>query len=180
MLKRWNKDIIILITLGLIIRFILLPYSQTVHADAISRILNAEWWLSNPHYIIADVWGPLTSYLFGFSIKFLGGKIYGPKIINILFAASTAYPLYWFTRNVFNTRTGAIMVATAYTLTPLIIRNSFQALPAVSCAFFIAASMYHLSNYIKTLKIHYAVIAGVMITLAGALRYEAWILSFFF
>jgi len=179
-MKRWNKDVIIIIVIGLIIRFILLPYSQTVHADAISRILNAELWLSNPHYIIADVWGPLSSYLYGFSIHFMGGKIYGPKIINTLFAAFTVYPLYWFTQNVFKTRSGSVFVAIIYTITPLVIRNSFQALPAIPCAFFMAFSMYYLSNYIKSLKLNYVVFAGVMITCAGALRYEAWIISFFF
>ncbi|MGB0881408.1 MAG: ArnT family glycosyltransferase [Vicingaceae bacterium] len=179
MFKGWNKDVVLIILLGLLIRFALMPYTQTVHADAISRILNAENWLKNPHYILADVWGPLSTYLYGFSIEFLGGKIYGPKIINILFASFTAYPLYWFSKNIFKTRIGALFVAATYILTPIIIRNSFQALPAVTCAFFIASAMYHLSNYIKSKQLKSVVFAGVLITLAGALRYEAWVISFF-
>jgi predicted membrane-bound dolichyl-phosphate-mannose-protein mannosyltransferase len=176
-----HKDVLFIIILGLIIRFVLLPYSQTVHADAISRIINAQTWLANPKYILADVWGPLNQYLFGFSIKFMGGKIFGPKLINILFASFSAYPLYWFTRNIFKTRVGAILVATIYVLTPLVIRNSFQALPAIPFGFFVALSMYYLSVYLTTKpQLLYIVLSGVAINLAGALRYEAWVISFFF
>jgi len=179
-MKSWNKEVILIIVVGLIIRLVLLPYSQVIHADAVSRIIQAQEWLANPRYIVAAVWGPLNQYLFGFSIKFLGGKIYGPKIINILFAVFTTYPLYWFTRNVFNTRSGAILVACIYTLTPLVIRNSFQALPAVPFAFFLALSMYYLSAYLKEEKIVFVMLSALAINLAGALRYEAWIISFLF
>ncbi len=179
-MKLWNKDIIIIIIVGLIIRLILLPYTQTVHADAISRIIHAQDWLENPRYIAGAVWGPLNQYLFGFAIKFMGGKVLGPKLINILFAVFTSYPLYWFSRNTFKTRTGAILVACIYTLSPLVIRNSFQALPAVPFAFFLALSMYYLSKAITENKINYLIFSGLAINFAGALRYEAWIISFLF
>lgn len=69
-----QKDVIFIIIIGLIIRFVLLPYSQTVHADAISRVLNAQTWLSNPYYIIADIWGPFNQYLYAFQLNLWGGK----------------------------------------------------------------------------------------------------------
>lgn len=179
-MKKWNLEVLIIIALGIIIRLLLLPYSQTVHADAISRVINAEVWLANPKYIIADIWGPMNQYLFGFSIKFLGGKIYGPKAINIILASFTAFPLYWFTFNIFKTRKGAIVVALIYVLTPIVIRNSFQALPAVPYAFFVALSMFFLSEFVLKKTIWPLILSAISINFAGALRYEAWVISFFF
>lgn len=162
--------------LALVVRLIILPWSQTVHADAGSRILIALNWLDNPHYITDGYWGPLHHYLNAFFLWLFPGWIIGPKVLNILLASLTVFPLYGFTRNLFSNTKGAFFVALIYVFSPIIVRNSFQALAGVSYAFFVVSSMYFLSEGFKKGHLRYAAFAGLAITFAAATRYEAWVI----
>lgn len=162
--------------LALAVRLIILPWSQTVHADAGSRILIALDWLANPHYITDGYWGPLHHYLNAFFLWLFPGWVIGPKALNITLATLTVFPLYGFTRNLFSNTKGAFFVALVYAFSPLVVRNSFQALAGVSYAFFVVSSMYFLSEGLKKGDLRNAVFAGLAITLAAATRYEAWVI----
>ena len=171
-----NRNILLIVLLALITRLIVLPWSQTVHADAVSRVFIAADWLKNPHYITEGYWGPLHHYLNALFMTLFPGNIVGPKMLNILLASLTVIPLYRFTMNIFNSRRGAVFVVLLYVLCPLIFRNSFQALSGISYAFFIVLAMYLISEGIKREgKLIYAVFAGLAITCAAATRYEAWV-----
>lgn len=162
---------------ALALRFVLLPYSQTVHADAVSRVFIAVNWLGNPHYITDGYWGPLHHYLNALSIALTPGWIIGPKLLNILLGSLTVFPLFGFTKNVFKSSTGATIVALIYVLCPVLLRNSFQALAGVSYGFFVVTSMYYLSKgFSENGKLKYAALGGLFITFAAATRYEAWVI----
>ena len=173
-----NKQIGLIIVIGLIIRIVALPFVHTTNADAVSRIIIAYKWLQNPYFTISDVWLPLHHYLNAFIIWVSGGDlIYSLKILQILFAVATAIPLYKFTLNEFKTTEGAFFVSLTYLFIPIVVRNSFQVLSGIPSAFFIAASMYFLSQGKKLDKpIKYGVLAGLSMTIAGGIRYEAWLL----
>lgn len=158
------------------VRLILLPWSQTVHADAVSRVFIAVNWLDNPHYISDGYWGPLHHYLNALFIWLFRSWIVGPKMLNILLASLTVFPLYGFTKNVFRTSMGAVFVSLVYVFSPIVLRNSFQALAGVSYAFFTVSSMYFLSEgFRREGNYRYAAFAGLCMTFAAATRYEAWV-----
>ena len=171
-----RKNMLLIAFLALVVRLIILPWSQTVHADAGSRILIALGWLTNPHYITDGYWGPLHHYLNAFFLWLFPGWVIGPKALNITLATLTVLPLYGFTRNLFSNTKGAFFVALAYAFSPLVVRNSFQALAGVSYAFFVVSSMYFLSEGLKKGDLRNAAFAGLAITLAAATRYEAWVI----
>ena len=173
-----NKQILLIMAIGLITRLIALPFVHTVDADAVSRIYIAYRWLQNPYFISSAVWLPLHHYMNAFVIWVSGGElIYSLKVLHILFAVATVIPLYKFTENEFKTKEGAFFVALTYLFIPIILRNSFHVLSGVPYAFFIATAMYLLSQGKKLDKpIIYGILAGLSITIAGGLRYEAWLL----
>jgi hypothetical protein len=162
---------------SLIVKLILMPWSQTIHADAVSRVFLALQWLQYPRYISEGYWGPLHNYMTAFSLWLVPGHVYGPKILNILFSSLTVIPLFAFTKNVFGNRTGATFVALIYGFCPIAMHNSFQALAGVSYAFFTVCSMYSLSVGLKRNgDLRFAALGGLAITLAAATRYESWVI----
>ena len=163
--------------LALIVRVVVLPWSQTIHADAVSRVFSASDWLVKPYYIIHGYWGPLHHYLTAFALWIMPNQVVAPKLLNILLASFSILPLYGFTKNLFGNRLGAVFVSLVYGLSPVIMHNSFQALSDVSYAFFVLCSMYFLSEGFKQDgKIRYAILAGFVISLAAATRYESWVI----
>ena len=162
--------------IGLVVRLIILPFSQTVDADAVTRIFMAYNWLRNPELITSAVWLPLHLYFNAAAIWLSGDLVFGPKIMNILFAVATVPPLYKFVKNEFNSE-GAFWVTLTYLFVPIVILNSLQALSGIPYAFFIVSAMYFLSQGRKTQQqIKFGIFAGLAITLAGGFRYEAWLL----
>lgn len=153
-----------------------MPWSQMVHADAVTRVFLALQWLEDPHYITDGYWGPLHHYLNALFLSIFPGRDVGPKMLNIILASLTVIPLYKFTQNLFENKKGAVFVALIYAFSPIVFRNSFQALAGVSYAFFIVLSMYLISEGLKkNAKLVYAILAGLSITCAAATRYEAWV-----
>lgn len=172
-----NRIVILIMLLAISFRLAILPWSQTVHADAVTRIFLSADWLANPHYISHGYWGPLHVYFTAFSLWLFPDQVTAPKLLNILFVTFSVPPLYWFTRNVFKNRLGAIFVALTYVLCPVVVRNSFLGLAEVIYALFVLLSMHYLEKSFQTKHINsYVVLAGISITLAAATRYEAWVL----
>ncbi len=174
--KRIEKGPILLLSVALLVRLFLLPWSQVVHADAVSRVFIAVDWLRDPHYIDHGYWGPLHHYLNALAVWAFQGRVIGPKLLHILMATVSVIPLYYFTRNVFN-RKGAFYAGLIFALCPILIRNSFQPLAGVPYAFFVLWAMYFISEAgRRDWPFSFAAFAGLSMTLAGALRYEAWVL----
>ncbi len=162
---------------AVVIRLIALPWAQTVHADAVSRIHIAYEWMLDPHYITEGDWGPLHHYLNAFFMMIFPGKVLGPNVLNILCASLTAIPLYGFTLNLFNSRRGAIFASILYVFSPIVIWTSLQALSEVPFGFFLALALFFLSEGIDQGKgYRNAMLGGLFMTCAAALRYEAWVL----
>lgn len=171
-----RKNVLGIFLLVLAVRSIILPWSQTIHADAVSRVFLAWEWLANPHYIVNGYWGPLHHYLTAFALWLLPDWVIAPKVLNIFLASLSILPLYGFTKNVFGSRSGAVYVSLIYGFSPVVMHNSFQALAGVMYAFFVLSSMYFLSEGIKQNgKLVYAMLAGIAITMAAATRYESWV-----
>jgi len=171
-----TRQILLLMAIGLLVRLLILPFSQTIDADAVTRIFMAYNWLKDPELITSAVWLPLHLYSNAAAIWLSGDLVFGPKLMNILFAIATVPPLYKFVKNEFNSE-GAFWVTLTYLFVPIVIRNSLQALSGIPYAFFIVSAMYFLSQGRKTQQqIKYGILAGLAITLAGGFRYEAWLL----
>lgn len=172
-----NRIVGLIILASLTIRFCLLPFSETVHADAVTRTFLAADWLANPHYMTHGYWGPLQLYLNALSLAVSQGAVIGPIVLNICLASLSVVPIYLFTLRLFDQRRGAVFASLLFIFCPVVMRNSFMALAEVMFAFFILCSMYFLAESIKEQgKLRFAAYAGISMTLAAATRYEAWVI----
>ena len=178
LLRKPFRDDLALIVLGaLVLRLAELPWAQVVQADAVSRIHIALEWSNAPHWITHGYWGPLHHYLNALFMAIFPGKALGPTVLNILAASFTAIPLYGFTLNVFQSRRGAAFAALLYVFSPIALWTSLQPLSEIPYGFFLAWSLYFLSDEPgKPIRFRSSLVAGLFMTCAAALRYEAWVI----
>lgn len=167
-------DALGIVALALLVRILMLPWAQTVHADAVSRVHIAYEWMLDPHYIKDGYWGPLHHYLNALFMWIFPGKVLGPTLLGILCAAFTALPVHGFTYNLFGSRRGAAIAAVLYAFAPIVFWTSLQPLSEPVYGLFLALSIHQLSR-IPTRGRSAALYAGLFITCAAALRYEAWV-----
>jgi 4-amino-4-deoxy-L-arabinose transferase-like glycosyltransferase len=170
-----KKKIIVVILFITLLKLILLPYTQTVNPDAITRVFDSIKWLDNPIWIKQSVWGPFHFYLNAAILKIWYNPVFAPKILNIIFSSLTLIPFYYFTRREFNSN-GAFIASIFLAISPILFRNSFMALSETPYLFFLASSINYISKGIQERKTFHFFAAGVLITIASGLRYEAWLI----
>lgn len=170
-----HKQLLGIILLGILLRLLVLPFTQVVDADAVSRIFIAEDWLKNPTFFSEGIWLPLHHYVNAFTIALSGEHLLGPKILQILLSCLIVIPLYFFTKREYSEK-GAWFTALIFILSPVVFRNSFLALSGLPHALFIAAALNASSKSIRNTNTAAALRAGVYLTIAAGFRYEAWLL----
>ncbi|MFZ1694784.1 MAG: glycosyltransferase family 39 protein [Flavobacteriales bacterium] len=175
--KPHRTDLLLIAGGAMLLRLAMLPWAQTVQADAVSRIHIALEWLQDPHWITHGYWGPLHHYLNALFMLVFPGKALGPQMLSVLAASLTAIPLYGFTLKVFGSRRGAVFAALLYVFSPIALWTSLQALSEVTYGFFLASALFALSlNQGQPGAWRSAAVAGLLMTCAAATRYEAWVL----
>lgn len=174
--SKTRQDVGVIVLVAFLVRLLALPWAQTVHADAVSRIQIANDWLTAPHYITHGYWGPLHHYLNALFLALFPGKDLGPVVLNMICASLTAIPIYGIATNLFASRKGAILAALLYVFSPIAMWTSLQPLSEISYGLFLASSMYFLSRTGSLTPIRDVVFAGLLLTCAAATRYEAWVI----
>lgn len=173
--NRDSKILFWIITLGLLLRFVALPFAQVVDSDAVTRIFIAKNWLLSPELISEGVWLPLHHYFNAIIIWITGSHITAPIVAHMLLGVFTAIPIYRFTKREISAD-GAWFAALFYVLSPVIFRNSFHTLSCIPFCFFLALGINALSASIRENNLRQAIYAGVFLTVAAGFRYEAWLL----
>lgn len=174
-----NKNIYLLVSGVLLLKLMLLPFSQTTDADAVSRIFLSIQWLDNPTWIETDVWGPLHYYLNGVGLYLWDDRVIMPKLINVFFSCLTLFPFYFFTRREFN-KEGAFFATLLLAFCPILFRTSFMALSNTPFILLLALSLNELSKARQHNSINRYILSGLCITLAAGFRYEAWLIMAIF
>jgi 4-amino-4-deoxy-L-arabinose transferase-like glycosyltransferase len=168
--------ICLLVFITLVVKLILLPFSQTINADAVSRIFSSQKWMENPEWVTSSVWAPFHFYIHGFSLMFWNNTIYTPKLVTILFSTATLLPFYFLTKREFN-QSGAFIASIFLAICPILFHNSFLALSETPYLFFLALSLNTLSKGVKENSILYLLLAGLIMSIASGIRYEAWVMT---
>lgn len=164
-----------LVLITLLIKLILLPFAQTINADVVSRIFISINWLEDPKWINNNIWAPFHFYINGFGLSIWNDRVITPKIVSILFSSFTLLPFYFFTKREFN-ENGAFIATIFLAISPILFRNSFLAFSGIPCLFFLALSINLLSKSLKENSINYILLAGLSLTIASGIRFEAWII----
>ena len=115
--------IYLLVFITLVVKLILLPFSQTINADAVSRIFAAQNWMENPTWTTSSIWAPFHFYIHGFGLMLWNNTIYTPKLITIFSSVFTLVPFYFLTKREFN-KTGAFIATIFLAISPILFHNS--------------------------------------------------------
>src|SRR5262249_46885226 len=149
--------------------------------DSVTRLWKGWYWASHPGVIVAGVWGPLHFYLIGAIINIFRSVTLAPILLHIGFSVATIPIVYVFTDLEFRSARAAILASLIWALYPLAIRLSIDIRSETIFAFFVGLCMVFLAKTRnQSASWGYAVAAGLCLTFASALRYEAWMLIPFF
>tara|TARA_B100000809_G_scaffold266365_1_gene328737 strand:+ start:2692 stop:4134 length:1443 start_codon:yes stop_codon:yes gene_type:complete len=168
--------IYLLVITTLVVKLILLPFSQTINADAVSRIFASQNWMENPTWTTSSVWAPFHFYIHGFGLMLWNNTIYMPKLVTILLSVLTLLPFYFLTKREFN-KTGAFIATIFLAISPILFHNSFLALSETPYLFFLALSLNTLSKGVREHSIAYLLVSGLIMSVASGIRYEAWVMT---
>jgi hypothetical protein len=171
---RW---LLLIAVIGVVVRLLAVPFSMVNDGDAVARTWIAWRWLDRPEFITSGEWGPLHTYLIAFALAVWRDPVGAPIFLNSALSVMTAIPLYYFTRNEFRNDRAALLVAGAWVLYPLAVRNSLMPLADTPFTFFMAMCLFFLS-LARQPSGHWwhALAAGLSLTAAGMLRFEGWLL----
>lgn len=170
-----DRKILFLLAIVSLIKLLVLPFSQTTDADAVSRIFISLSWLDNPHWIKESVWGPLHFYLNGIALFIWRNPVIMPKLLHIAFSIGMLVPFYQFVKREFNDN-GAFIATLFLAICPILFRNSFFALSETPYLFFLLLSVNYLSKALKFDNTASYIFSGFFISVASGIRYEAWLI----
>lgn len=147
-------------------------------ADAVTRALMGEGTIHYPGWRGDGVWPPLHFYLNAASTMLFGSRVIGSVFLNILLGSAIAFPVFALTRR-WSTQVVAVSVTLVVLFNPLIFRNSLQGLSEIPFFFFAACAFYFIDLAITDTterEGRLAFFAGLCITVASGIRYEAWLI----
>lgn len=172
----------LLFALALTTRLIAWPGSDVVDADAATRAMIGESYMLYPAWSSDGVWLPLHFYLNGAFVVICESRVTGPILVNILLASAIVFPLFAFSKR-WASPTIALSVVLVVIFNPLVFRNSLQGLSEIPFFFFTVCAFNSLSLALtdpSSRGSRQALLAGLLITIASGMRYEAWLLTIMF
>ena len=175
--RQTTVSVLAIVALALLARLVVLPFATTDGGDAVTRTWAAMRWLADPELITHGVWGPLHFYLVGAALAVVPDPIHTPVVLHIGFALAASCLIYFFTREEFASSRAALVIAALYALYPVAIRNSVSVRSETVFVVGLLAAMLllALARGERGRPAH-AAGAGLALTLAAMLRYEAWLL----
>ncbi|HTK43086.1 MAG TPA: glycosyltransferase family 39 protein [Gemmatimonadales bacterium] len=163
--------------LALVARLAVLPFGTSDGGDAPSRVWIGWEWLDHPRLLTYGVWGPLHTYLIALTLRIVPDPVHAPVAMSVLFSVASAGILYWFTRTEFDDPRAALLVGLTYAVYPIAIRNGVSVRAETPFVFFMLLSMIAVGRVrAGAASWRLAAAAGLSLTLASMLRYEAWVL----
>lgn len=157
-------------------RLLAFPFSDTVDADAVSRVFMAQNWANNPELITHGTWLPFHQYFMGFFLWIFPSITITPIVLNIGLATATVWALYDFSVLLFDKR-HAWFPALLLAVSPIFFRNSLMAMAEIPGICAAAFGILFVLRSIKKESVKDAVIAALFMTVSNGFRYESWVIS---
>ncbi|MCP3101090.1 glycosyltransferase family 39 protein [Myxococcus sp. K15C18031901] len=169
--------------IGMLLVVVLLPrlavfaFNENLYGDAVVRTELAERWLRAPHVITAYgdgayQFGPLHMYLVGAALSVLDREVAG-RVVSLLFGVLSVVPLFALTRRLFGWRAG-VVAALAFSAWGMHLQFSTTAGSEAVSLFFMLAAFALYAEAVDENRFGPLFQAAVMLNLACALRYDAW------
>jgi len=167
---------LLVFALALLVRLFILPFSMTTEADVAVWVTQTEHWLQHPSLVPHEAWPPLQYYLIAIALLVGKDPVLAPIVLSMILSSATAVALYALVRREWE-EVPALFVAGAWMFYPVSLHYSVMAVSENSFVFLVALSMLELSKARDNDGgLRAALWAGLWLTLAGAIRFEGWVL----
>ncbi|MCG8692293.1 MAG: glycosyltransferase family 39 protein [Minwuiales bacterium] len=158
-------------------RIAVLPFATTDGGDSIYRVWIALRWLEDPGFITHGTWGPLHFYMLGALMAVIPDTVTAPVLLHVVLGIAAPTLMYAFVRIEFSSHRAALLAALTFAVYPILVRNSVSVRAETPFVLMLLASMVCMALARgNDGRWQQAVAAGLFLTLAGMLRYEAWAL----
>lgn len=167
----------VLIAVALGARLAFLPFATLDDGDTAYRIWLAWLWADEPFLITNGLWGPLHFYLVGTLMRFWQDPVWAPVVLHVAIGVVTPIVMYRWTLELFRSERAAMAAGLILAVYPAAIGVSLGALSETPFMLFLGLALLYLARAWRpdgTLRD--AAVAGLAMTLASMLRYEAWVL----
>lgn len=168
----------LLLAAALLPRLLVFPVNENLYGDAVVRTELAERWLEAPHLIRsfgdgARQFGPLHLYLVGAVLKVVEREHAG-RVVSLLFGVLSVVPLFALTRRFFGWRAG-VWACLAFSGWGMHLQLSTTAASEAVALFFMLSVFALFAQALEENRFGPLFGAAMMLNLACALRYDAWV-----
>ncbi len=167
----------LLLVAALLPRLGVFPINENLYGDAVARTELAERWLQAPHLIEsfkdgAQQFGPLHLYLVGAALKVLDREHAG-RAVSLLFGVLSVVPLFALARRFFGWRAG-LWAGLGFSVWGMHLQFSTTAGSEAVALFFMLCVFALFAQALAENRFGPLFGAAVVLNLACALRYDAW------
>jgi hypothetical protein len=167
----------LLLVAALVPRLVVFPVNENLYGDAVVRTELAERWVNAPHFIRsfqdgAMQFGPLHLYLVGAALKVVEREHAG-RAVSLLFGVLSVVPLFALTRRFFGWRAG-VWACLAFSVWGMHLQMSTTAGSEAVALFFMLSVFALFGQALDESRFGPLFGAAVVLNLACALRYDAW------
>jgi 4-amino-4-deoxy-L-arabinose transferase-like glycosyltransferase len=167
----------LLLVAALVPRLLVFAVNENLYGDAVVRTELAERWLREPHVITAYgdgayQFGPLHMYLVGAALSVFDRETAG-RVVSLLFGVLSVVPLFALTRRLFGWRAG-VAAGLSFAAWGMHLQFSTTAGSEAVSLFFMLATFALYAEGVDENRFAPLFQAAVMLNLACALRYDAW------
>ncbi len=170
----------VLMAIAMAPRLAIFPWNENLYGDAVSRTELSSRWLAAPHWIssFADgafQFGPLHLYLIAALLKLWPSPEHAGRLLSLICGVLSVVPLFLLTRRLFGWKAG-VWAALAFSVWGMHIQFSTTAASESLALFLVLATLSLFAAGLEDGRFAPIGYAGLVLNLACATRYEAWLL----
>jgi 4-amino-4-deoxy-L-arabinose transferase-like glycosyltransferase len=168
----------ILIT-GALLRILFYYLSDNDGTDALERAALAAKWINHPNWdlVFGGSWLPLHFWLVGGLALVIGNVELASRLLSLLTSVASLWLVWKIARNMYS-RCAADFSLLAFAFYTLHIGYSTTSSSEAPYLFFVLAGLYFFLIFGRSSGLFWLALSGICLTLASAIRYEAWVVIF--
>ncbi len=174
----YQKGLVLFSLILFLFKLAVLPYVHEIDADGVTRVILSLQFVNHPHVISSGNWLPLFFYIMGGALKLYSNQFITPVLVNIIFSVLLLFPLFSALKRFFGDKI-AFLLCVFFSFSPIVFRMSMLAMSEIPYLFFVISSISALLKGVSEKKTSWVLMAGLLMSIAGGIRYESWILGIF-
>lgn len=173
-----NRMAIALATGGSLLRVLSYFFSDNSGGDAAARVGITAQWLQQPDFRLAfGAYGPGHFWLIGLFSLFLPNITTAGRLLSLVLGIASIFLVWKLTQRLYGDA-AAILALAIFSFYSLHIGYSSTSSAEVPFLFLLLASLYFFFTYLQLNQTWRLAVAGLFLSVAESMRYEAWVFFF--